>query len=132
MAFILFFAGCAGVQTPSKPAVVPEFRPGIPAGYLPTSALPNSLALIPQPPATGSTALAMDEETYRKTRAFRGTPRWDLATQDAESKISGSGRDFFLRHKCPDHREGYPSSLYVDAPRPYGCRTFHLQGQESI
>jgi acid phosphatase (class A) len=84
MTCILIFSGCAGVQTPSKPAAVPEFRPGIPAGYLPLNTLPNSLALIPQPPETGSAALAMDEETYRKTRAFRGTPRWELATQDAE------------------------------------------------
>jgi acid phosphatase (class A) len=83
LACISIFAGCAGVQTPSKPAAVPEIRPGLLAGYLPAKELPNSLALIPQPPGTGTTAFMLDEEAYRKTRIFRGTPRWDLATQDA-------------------------------------------------
>jgi acid phosphatase (class A) len=53
------------------------------AGYLPNNALPNSLALISKPPAEGSTALKSDEETYRQTRSFRGTPRWELAHEDA-------------------------------------------------
>jgi acid phosphatase (class A) len=45
--------------------------------------LPDSLALLPPPPAAGSAAFAADEQTYRSTRALRGTPRWALAAQDA-------------------------------------------------
>ena len=75
--------GCASSGRLSQLAPVPEIRPGIPAGYLPPEALPNSLALIPPPPAAGSAALAYDEEVSRKAVASRGTPRWTLATEDA-------------------------------------------------
>jgi acid phosphatase (class A) len=112
LAGLLIFAGCAGLQTSVKPVVVPEFRPGIPAGYLPGSALPNSLALIPQPPATGSAALAMDEETYRKTRAFRGTPRWELATQDAELKFPEAAGTFSCAINAPITEKDTPR-LYM-------------------
>ncbi|MBW1812064.1 MAG: phosphatase PAP2 family protein, partial [Deltaproteobacteria bacterium] len=61
----------------------PEIHPGILAGYLQPEALPNSLALIPSPPSEGSAALALDEEVSRKSLALRGTPRWELAIEDA-------------------------------------------------
>jgi acid phosphatase (class A) len=81
---IAITAGCAGFERQSKPAAVPEIRPGILAGYLQSEVLPNSLALIPPPPAKGSAAQALDEEINRKSLALRGTPRWDLAAKDAE------------------------------------------------
>lgn len=78
---IAIIAGCASLEEPSKPAAVPEIRPGILAGYLPPKSLPNKLALLPPPPAAGSTAFVLDDEISRKTRAMRGTPRWALALQ---------------------------------------------------
>ncbi len=81
--FLMVITGCAGLQQKSKPAAVPEIRPGILAGYLQPEALPNSLALLPPPPAEGSAARALDEEVSRKALALRGTPRWALATEDA-------------------------------------------------
>lgn len=80
---IAITAGCAGFEGQSKLAAVPEIHPGILAGYLQPEALPNSLALIPPPPAKASAALALDEEVSRKSLALRGTPRWELATEDA-------------------------------------------------
>jgi len=77
-------AGCAGFGGQSKPAAVPEIYPGILAGYLQPEELPNSLALIPPPPAAGSAALALDEEVSRSNLVLRGTARWELATADAE------------------------------------------------
>jgi acid phosphatase (class A) len=77
-------AGCAGLERHSKPADVPEIHPGILAGYLQPEVLPNSLALIPPPPAEGSIAFALDEEVSRRRLALRGSPRWDLAAKDAE------------------------------------------------
>ena len=76
-------AGCTSFERQSKPAAVPEIHPGILAGYLQPEALPNSLALIPPPPAKGSAALALDEEASRKSLALCGTPRWNLAADDA-------------------------------------------------
>ena len=81
---IAIITGCAGFEGQSKPAAVPEIHPGILAGYLQSEALPNSLTLIPPPPAKGSAALALDEEISRKSLALRGTPRWKLAAKDAE------------------------------------------------
>ncbi len=80
---VAIIGGCAGFEGQSKPAAVPEIRPGILKGYLPSEALPNSLALIPPPPAEDSAALALDEKVSRKSLALRGTPRWNLAADDA-------------------------------------------------
>jgi acid phosphatase (class A) len=75
--------GCAGFQKQS-PDPVPEIMPGILVGYLDPATLPNSLDLVPPPPAAGSAALALDEEVSRRNLALHGTPRWDLAANDAE------------------------------------------------
>ncbi len=69
---IVITAGCAGFEGQSKPAAVPEIHPGILAGYLQPEALPNSLALIPPPPAKGSAALALDEEISWELLQFLG------------------------------------------------------------
>ena len=63
---------------------MPEVRPGFLAGYLPIGELPDSLALVPPPPADDTAAKAADVEAYRTTRALRDTARWELATQDAD------------------------------------------------
>ena len=81
---LAIIAGCAGFQKQSKPAAVPEIHPGILAGYLQPDSLPNSLALLPAPPAEGSAARALDDEVSRKSIALHGTPRWALAAGDAE------------------------------------------------
>jgi len=84
LSFVAIIAGCAGLEGQSKPAAVQEIHPGILAGYLDPETLPNSLALIPPPPAEGSAAHALDEEVSRTNLALRDTPRWDLAARDAE------------------------------------------------
>lgn len=83
LACIAITAGCDRIERQSEPAAVPEIRPGILAGYLQQEALPNSLELVPPPPAADSAALALDEEVSRRSLALRGTPRWELAIEDA-------------------------------------------------
>jgi acid phosphatase (class A) len=68
----------------AQTVAVPEIRPGILAGYLSSKVLPNSLALIPPPPAAGTAALALDEEYSRMSIELRSTPRWTLAAEDAD------------------------------------------------
>ncbi len=80
---ILVITACASVDTVKIPSEVPEIHPGILAGYLPPEALPNSLALIPPPPAQGSAAFAFDEEVSQRAMALRDTSRWKLAIADA-------------------------------------------------
>ncbi|WP_319524524.1 phosphatase PAP2 family protein [uncultured Desulfosarcina sp.] len=75
--------GCAGFQKQS-PDPVPEIMPGILAGYLKPEVLPNSLALLPPPPAENSAAQTLDDEISKKSLALRDTPRWTVAIQDAE------------------------------------------------
>jgi acid phosphatase (class A) len=81
-------AGCATAPPPaaaakSPAAGVPEVFPGYLAGYLAKPALPDSLALLPPPPAPDSAALALDEDANRKALALRGTPRFAQAAEDA-------------------------------------------------
>lgn len=87
-------AGCASFEKQSNPAVVPMIRPGILAGYLKPEALPNSLALLPPPPAKGSAAFALDQEDSKESLALRGTARWELATEDANLKFPQAAGTF--------------------------------------
>lgn len=94
LACLAGIAGCAGLQEQSRPSPVPEIAPGILAGYLPKDLLPNSLILLPPPPANGSAALALDKEISRKGLALRETPRWSVATADAELRFPQAAGSF--------------------------------------
>jgi acid phosphatase (class A) len=85
----LLLAGCATTQAapppPTSIAEVGELRAGlgIAKGYLAPQALPNSLALLPAPPAAGSAAQAADEAAFRE--AMSATPeRFAQASADAD------------------------------------------------
>jgi acid phosphatase (class A) len=52
-------------------------------GYLLPEERPDSVALIPPPPAPGSPEFIADEAIYRKLSALQGTARWQLAASDA-------------------------------------------------
>ena len=85
----MLLAACAGapVATPvpaAAAAAVPEIRPGVPAGYLDRSTIPDSQALVPAPPATGSAGLAQDHAVMQAALALRGTPRFEQASLDAD------------------------------------------------
>ncbi len=111
-ALLLVLAGC---QTPTPPPptsaeVVGEFRPGSGylRGYLDPKALPDSLALLPRPPASDSAAQASDVAVYKATRAERGTPRWDLATRDANLKFPQAAAAFACTLDLPVSPEQTP------------------------
>jgi acid phosphatase (class A) len=108
LAFGVAAAGCAGVGAPARPAPVPEIRPGILAGYLPREALPNSLALLPAPPAAGSGAFTLDEEVVRQSLALRGTPRWTLAVSDADLRFPHAAGTFSCALAAPVTDERTP------------------------
>ena len=90
------FTGCSTQDADPPPArsrlgAVPEFHPelklGALQGYLDPKALPNSLALIPLPPAPGSAAFALDVEVAKNTFPLRDTPRFALAASDFELNV---------------------------------------------
>jgi len=103
--------GCAGFQK-QGPDSVPEIMPGILAGYLNRDALPNSLALLPPPPAEGSAAQALDDEISKDSLALRGTPRWTVAIQDAQLRFPEAADTFSCALGIPISEENTPH-LYM-------------------
>ena len=79
--------GCAStthVAAPTSAAVVGEYRPGLLNGYLAAAELPDSVALLPVPPAADSAAQAADNATFYEMTKLQGTPRGALAVHDAD------------------------------------------------
>lgn len=105
-------AGCAGFPEKSRPAAVPEIAPGVLAGYLKKESYPDSLKLLSPPPAKGSAALAVDEEISRKALALRDTPRWRMATADAELRFPQAAGAFVCALGAPVTEKDTPH-LYV-------------------
>lgn len=90
------FAGCRDVVTSAAGG-----REGTSAsaaarapGYLTPEERPDSVALIPPPPAPGSPEFAADEAIYRKLGALQGTARWQLAARDANLKFPEAANVF--------------------------------------
>jgi acid phosphatase (class A) len=131
LAFLTITAGCAGVERQSEPAAVPLMRPGSPASYLPAEALPNSVALLPPPPAAGSPLQTADEEIARKTRALQGTPRWALATVDDDLKFPHAAGAFSCALNAPITEEATPhlSTLLRRSLVDAGLSTFAAKDQ---
>jgi acid phosphatase (class A) len=87
---------------------MPEVREGTPAGYLPSNALPNSVVLLPSPPAPGSTAFALDEKIAKKSFALRDTARWTLAAEDADLKFPQAAGTFSCALNAPITEQDTP------------------------
>ncbi len=87
-------AGCASRSATPPAAPVPELRPGILAGYLGKGETPNSLAIVPPAPAAGSPTQARDDEASAASLALNGSPRFALATQDADLSFPNAAGTF--------------------------------------
>lgn len=99
------------VTAPISPTEVGELRPGSGylKGYLPAAELPDSLALLPAPPAAGSAALAADGATFQALTALQGTPRGALAVQDANLKFPKAAQVFSCALGMPISEEATPN-----------------------
>ena len=83
LALVFALASCASTsETTGKPTA--GAPPELLAGYLPLDAIPSSLVQVPPPPASGSAALALDEDIAQRSFALYGTPRWTQAIADAD------------------------------------------------
>ena len=80
----------------TDPAKVPEVRAGSGylVGYLSRKDYPNSLALLPPPPAVGSAAQAADEEAHQRAKTQREGGRWQVATSDAVLRFPAAASTF--------------------------------------
>jgi acid phosphatase (class A) len=93
LAFALLAAGCSstGAQKPQTAAKAP---PAAPTGYLSADNLPNSLSLVPPPPAPGSAAQARDDEAAKAAVALSRGPRWLQAITDADLTFPATAETF--------------------------------------
>jgi acid phosphatase (class A) len=89
-------------------AGAPANSPAVVAGYLPKAALPDSISLLPPPPAVGSVAAALDQEIARADLSLRGTPRWTLAGMDADLSFPWAAGDFSCALGAPITDEDTP------------------------
>lgn len=112
MLAMVIIAGCTTTHHQTGTMNVPEIHPGILAGYLQSEEYPNSLELIPAPPAKGSAALALDEEIHRKSIELRGTPRWDIAAKDAVLSFPEAAETFSCVLNIPVTEKDTPH-LYI-------------------
>ncbi|WP_210270358.1 acid phosphatase [Ensifer oleiphilus] len=109
---------------------VAEFRPelglGWLSGYLGPEALPNSLTLLPRPPAAGSAALAEDEEVAKATFALRGTPRFALAEADYDLKFGHliNGFSCALNTQISEENAPYLTTLLRRSVSDLGLSTY--------
>lgn len=112
LAALAVLAGCqtAPPAPPTSPEVVGEFRAGSGylKGYLDRKQLPDSLALLPKPPADGSAEAAADLAVHRATRALRDSPRWALASADDNLKFPKAAQVFSCALDMPISQEATP------------------------
>jgi acid phosphatase (class A) len=100
----LITAGCATFEKQSKPSAVTDRLPG----YLASTALPDSEALLPPPPAPGSAALALDHDISRASLALQDSPRFMLASVDADLKFPRAASVFSCALNIPISEQGTP------------------------
>ncbi|WP_232629334.1 acid phosphatase [Methylobacterium sp. Leaf118] len=65
-----------------------------PKAYLSEAAAPSLVAILPPPPGGHSVAEAADRAAFNATRAYQGTARWDLATNDVAEGGAALLEDF--------------------------------------
>jgi len=87
----LALAACA---SPGKPPAAEAGTPVKAVGYLDRAQAPDSLALVPPPPAAGSPGMALDEAVSRQALALRDSPRFAQATRDADLSFPAGASQF--------------------------------------
>jgi acid phosphatase (class A) len=131
--------GPASAPAPMATTVPVPARASIMAGgYLPRGAAPDSLVLLPPPPAPGSAAFARDREAAQAAVALQGSARWEQAAIDADLFAPNSTDVFscaagvkigadttprlnaLLRRMGPDLALAvYPTKRKYQRPRPF-------------
>lgn len=90
-------------------APVAETRPGELAGYLKPADLPDSVALLPPPPALGSAAESLDQDIARAALTLQGSDRFKLAAVDADLGFPAAAGTFACALDAPVTAEDTPT-----------------------
>ena len=72
----------------------PGHMQGREPAYVDPGQVPDTVAILPAPPAPGSAQQAADQATFEATRALQGSARWSLATRDAVLTAPALAADF--------------------------------------
>ncbi|MBL4583952.1 MAG: phosphatase PAP2 family protein [Pseudomonadales bacterium] len=99
---------CTHFSQPHLPEPVAEIHPGILKGYLPMTAIPNSLSLAPPAPIAGSSAQENDDGVSKQGIALRGSPRWKLASDDANLMFPEAAGTFSCAINAPITKHDTP------------------------
>lgn len=107
---VLALGLAAAAQTPSPAPAPAQVAPAARAGgtqpleqaprpaapYLGRQAVVDGFAVLPQPPTPGSREPAelVDRRAFEATQKLQGTPRWALATRDADESAAAVLADF--------------------------------------
>ncbi|MGY6770297.1 acid phosphatase [Komagataeibacter sp. NFXK3] len=93
-------AAAALVGTPCRAA--DPLEPATPEqGYFTPATQPDAIAYLPPPPQPGTVRQANDDHAFTTTRALRGSPRWALATADADLHENALLRSFSCAADLP-------------------------------
>jgi acid phosphatase (class A) len=100
VAIMVWCSAAAAQDTPKPKAVL---------GYLQRDMLPDSLRLLPAPPAADSAAFANDKAVSAKNLSVRDTPRWKLAISDADLKFPHAAGTFSCALGVPITEQDTPT-----------------------
>jgi acid phosphatase (class A) len=118
LTYAIFLVSCTG-QEGVKPAAGNAMSRAAPAGYLRPEEVPNSLALLPSPPESGSAMFAQDEAVSKEAHTLRDTPRWKQATLDAVLSFPQAAETFSCALDAPVTQQDSPR-LYAMLLRMFG------------
>jgi acid phosphatase (class A) len=90
----LEFAGCSKGKLPSFRSRSEAAAPSETRSYLAGKFMPDSVAILPPPPAQDSQEMARDLAVRRTGLELRGTPRYDLAIADADRSEASTSKAF--------------------------------------
>jgi acid phosphatase (class A) len=92
---MLALAGCVATPAPrSAPGAPVEVAPAKALGYLAKDALPDSLLLLPAPPAEGSAAFALDQAVMQQGLALQDSARFTQASADVDLGFPAGANQF--------------------------------------
>ena len=110
---------------------VPEIQPGVLQGYLAQADLPDSLALLPPPPASNSESFAADQAIAKQSTHWHATQRWALASSDADLSFPHAASTFSCALGAPVSQQQTPR-LYLLLRRTLtdaGLATYRAKNQ---
>jgi acid phosphatase (class A) len=110
---LILAPACGSIAAPPGSSRAYVESKGPPPGYLAKGEYPDSVALLPPPPAPESVALALDEQLNRQALELRDTPRWQLAAQDAMTRFPDAAGMLSCALGAPINQQDTPSAYLI-------------------